>query len=94
MNTPFDEYCKRQQAKWGDKFSPPTGDALIRAYNNGPEFRVQVDNDRGDGKIWGFVRLTSGWRPSFMLMRRVGQHGSSYLLNASDTIYATRWMRS
>ena len=93
--TRFDEYCQRQKARYGERFVPPTGREFIRAFNEAPRLRIKVRSVYGD-KIherWGFVGITSGWwRPAFLLMHRIGQRGSSDLLDpARDTIIAERW---
>jgi hypothetical protein len=42
---------------------------------------------------WGYVGLTTGWRPAFLLMKRRGQVGSSDLLNPQrDKIVNSKWL--
>lgn len=94
--TPFEAYCERQRARYGARFVPPQGTAFIRAFNEAPRLRVKVRSVYGNEihARWGFVGITTGWCPAFILMRRVGQHGSSDLLNpVQDTIIAERWMK-
>src|SRR5262245_31488243 len=95
--TRFEEYCARQQALHGDKFVPPTDPRFIDAYNKGQAYRIKVrtvyPGSDSTWERWGFVSLTTGWQPAFMLMRRSGQHGSSDLLGARDTIVDTNWIR-
>ena len=85
--TRFEDYCARGRAQHGDRFQAPTDMRWINAYNNGRDYRVKVRFSHGEEK-WGFVALTTGWGPSFMLMRREGQHGSSDLLGDRDEIVA------
>jgi hypothetical protein len=87
--TRFEEYCARGRAIHGDRFSAPSGSAWIEAYNQAPNLRIKVRFSYGEEK-WGFVALTAGWRPCFMLMRAVSQRGSSDLLSSEDTIVARR----
>ena len=82
----FEAYCRRQRAQWGEKFVPPTCPALIAAYNKGDRYRIKVDG-MDDRPAWGFVTLTTGWQPSFMLMRTRSQRWSSHLLSERDKIY-------
>ena len=93
----FEDYCIRGRAKHGDKFIPPTGLELIDAYNKAPALRVKVRTTYPSGESferWGYVALTTGWKPSFMLMRRRGQIGSSDLLDERDDIISTRYLWS
>ena len=94
--TRFEQYCARQRARYGAQFVAPTGAALIDAYNKGERYRVNVRTTYPDGAHedrWGYVALTTGWVPSFMLMRRRGQTGSSDLISERDTIIASRWIK-
>ena len=52
---------------------------FVNAFNKGETHRVKVQFPSGE-VIWGFVGVTTGWKPSFLLMRRIGQHGSTLLL--------------
>ena len=87
--TRFEEYCARQQARYGDKFSAPKDSRWIEAYNQAPRLRIKVRFSYGEEK-WGYVALTTGWQPSFMLMRAITQHGSSDLLGDKDQIISRR----
>lgn len=94
----FEEYCARQRTRYGDQFIPPADpdDWLVRCFNNGPTFRVKVRTTYASGETrdrWGYVSLTTGWRPSFMLMARRGQHGSSDLIGATETLIESRWIK-
>lgn len=92
----FEEYCARNAAKHGEKFRAPKIEKFIYAYNLGDKYRVKVRTTYPSGEVferWGFVTLTTGWIPSFMLMRVRGQHGSSDLLDEKDEIVATRWIK-
>lgn len=92
--TRFGDYCARQRRQHGARFRPPTDVRWIEAYNNGERYRVKVRTAYGDHcRIrWGFVALTSGWLPSFMLMRVRGQRGSSDLLDERDEILESKWV--
>lgn len=81
--TRFEEYCQRGRARWGDKFVPPTGTEFINAYNSGTDFRIKVRTKYVTEvyERWGFVGITTGWAPVFLLMHSVRARGSSDTLN-------------
>lgn len=94
--TRFEQTCARLAAKHAPKpFIAPTGDAFIDAFNKGDKFRVKVRRTYESGHVeerWGYVSITGGWQPAFLLMRRRGQHGSSDVLCHLDTIIDTRYL--
>lgn len=94
--TRFEQTCARLATRHaGKKFTPPSGKHLIDAYNRGDTYRVKVRTTYPSGYVeerWGYVTMTGGWTPSFMLMRRRGQLGSSDLLNERDEIVASRYL--
>ncbi len=96
--TRFEEYCKRGVQAHGSKFTPPEGDAFIAAYNKGQDFRIKVftpyvgSQVRGHAR-WGYVGITSGWAPCFLLMHRAGNTGSSDVLDhRQDVIVESKWI--
>jgi hypothetical protein len=104
-DTPFGDACRRLRAMHGERFSPPTGPNLINAYNlahprNGEPgcYRVCIETSYSGGgswRRWGYVSITGGWSPSFMLMGRRGQRGSSDLISEpKDRIVASKWIGS
>ena len=87
--TRFEEYCERKRAEYGDRFVAPTGEQFINAFNRGQAYRIKVRTDYGDGEVrerWGFVGITTGWQPAFLLMRSTRSVGSSDVLCATDRI--------
>jgi hypothetical protein len=93
--TRYQEYCQRQRGRYGDKFVAPKAAQFVAPYNNGDCYRVKVRTTYASGETherWGYVALTTGWRPSFMLMSRRGQHGSSDLIDERDVIVCARWI--
>jgi hypothetical protein len=84
----FDERLERGRRQWGEKFDPAClvgAPDLIRQFNT--DARVEVDV-YGDGEVieCGRVSTTQGWAPSFLLMRRRSDRGSSYLLDKRTKI--------
>lgn len=97
MATRFEEFCKRGEQLHGDKFRPPKGDAFIDAYNKGPNFRIKVRTVYGKGEVeerWGYVGLTTGWVPCFLLMRSTRSRGSSDTLERGrDAVVDCKWIK-
>lgn len=91
----FDDYLQRARARHGERFIPPTDPRFIDAYNKGDKFRIKVRATYPSGHTherWGFVGITTGWAPAFLLMARRGQHGSSDLLCKDDEIIESRYL--
>lgn len=76
-------YLKRQSKKYGDKFDPsnlaPQFAPYLHSWN-----RVTVD--MWDKVRKGYVGVTTGWRPVFLLMHRLTSIGSSNLLNSEHKL--------
>lgn len=90
--TRFETYCQRQRMLYGERFQPPTGQHLIDAYNRDRDYRVQVQLS-DDRMAWGYVSLSTGWQPTFLLMRSTRAIGSSTTLDHIDKIVASHWLR-
>ena len=95
----FTDYCdtKRNQfTNTGHHFdASELAPQFVDAFNGGAGFRVLVDFGYADEKpVWGFVGITTGWKPCFLLMRRRGQIGSSECLNTSHKIIRTKWIKA
>jgi hypothetical protein len=89
----YHDFVQRQKAKHGDMFSEENLNRnFISAYNNGDTFRVLVDLGY-DKPVWGYIGVTTGWKPCFLLMRRRGQHGSSDTINKECKILKTKWIK-
>lgn len=83
----FQEYLNRKYREHGDKFSVvELSGQFIPYYNSGQ--RIIVKNKWGD-ITRGYVGVTTGWKPSFLLMLRSNSMGSSILLSDNDTIIGT-----
>ncbi len=90
-NSNFDQYLKRGEARHGTKFSSVgLAKQFIPYYNSHQRIEVETCYPGGHcERRRGYVAATGGWQPSFMLMGRCGQMGSSDLLHQSDKIVAT-----
>jgi len=75
------------------------GTNIMRDYSNiaqkfsgyyGKDIRIKVGFCDNNGKVYetktGTVSMTTGWKPSLMLMLRRDSHGSSYLLSDKDIL--------
>lgn len=85
----FSEYLERKRREFGSQFDPSDLDRrFVRYFESGE--RISVDFWSG-GPGWtqivrGHVSVTSGWKPSFMLMRTRRSMGSELLLGPRDRI--------
>lgn len=75
----------RFKAVHGTKFTDSGLDPrFIPFYQTGQRIKV---NTMGM-EVTGTVTMTTGWRPSFLLMRRSSDHGSMFILDSSTTLLA------
>jgi hypothetical protein len=94
--TRFEVYCEKKRQQYGDKFVPPKGKDFINAYNMGEDYRVYVRTRYPSGDTisrWGYVGLTTGWQPCFLLMRNSRAFGSSDTLeDGRDVVMDWHWL--
>jgi hypothetical protein len=85
----FTDYIARKRHEYGDKFDPSKLAEQFKLYLHSGE-RITIEFCDSDGKCYetkrGTVGVTTGWRPSFMLMLRSNSIGSSHLLGKNDRI--------
>jgi hypothetical protein len=95
--TKYDDMCTKRRIHYSNQphtFSEQNlNPAFISAYNNGDTFRVKVDFGDGDKPKWGYIGLTTGWQPCFLLMRTRYQMGSSNTINENCNILDSHWLR-
>jgi hypothetical protein len=84
----FDEVMRLAKHQHGDKFVPPeiTYHQLIY-FNDG--CRIEVTSPSGYVRR-GHLGITTGYRPSLLLIPRRGASGSSDLINQTDAV--TAWI--
>jgi hypothetical protein len=73
----FEGFKTRKVEEFGSRFD--ASDLDIRFFQDiagAPNARVKVQFPHGE-IVWGFVSVTTGWKPTFILLRRIGQVGSS-----------------
>lgn len=95
--TRFQQFLARGYQEHGQRFTPPEGDAFIDAYNKGDTYRIKVVtvlDKKTRWERWGYVGITTGWKPAFLLMKRFGQMGSSDTLSpAWDKVVDSKWWK-
>ena len=66
--------------EWGDKFDPSAlAQKFVRFYESGQRIEVKFSPDSEPER--GYVGCTTGWKPSFLLIHRRSDLGSSTLLS-------------
>ena len=91
--TNYESFINRAKSKHGEKFSDENlNSKFISAFNNGDTYRVKVDFGY-DKPVWGYIGITTGWKPCFLLMRRRGQHGSSETINNDSKILDYKFIK-
>lgn len=82
----FRGFCAGKLEQYGDKFCPEAlAPQFIKHKAAGDRRRIKVRFTDGR-EVWGYVGVTTGWVPCFILMRRRGQHGSCDTLSVNDVI--------
>lgn len=83
----YRDYLQMKRTQYGERFSEQDLDPRFQPYYESQE-RIKV---RTCGlELIGRVSVTTGWRPSFMLMRTSRSLGSSWLLGPKDKIIAVQ----
>lgn len=76
-------YLKRQSKKYGDKFDPSNLAPQFAPYlHSGNKITVVI----GDEKMSGYVGVTTGYRPVFLLVKSLKSTGSSDILSFNDRV--------
>ena len=83
----YNELIQRKRREHGEKFDPSGLAEQFKPYfETGQRIRVNF----GYETLTGTVGVTTGWKPAFLLMRRVDSIGSPYLLSGTDKIEAVK----
>lgn len=84
----------RMRAAWGAKgikFTEPAESAYWGYYmSEGKSWRVEVRLKYGE-RIRGYITLTTGWSPAFMLLQKTNSRGSWITLGPDDEIVRAWW---
>ena len=90
----YETTCLNRAAMHGNQFSTVSlNPEFIDAYNKGERFRVLVRLYADAKPQWGYVGMTTGWVPTFLLMRRRGQYGSSDVIGMDVAILNSKWIK-
>ena len=93
MRRNFSEFCESKRKQFGAQFdSTDLATQFARYFETGERIKVAFASSKGETylTLTGTVGVTTGWKPSFLLMRRSSDHGSPYLLGVNDRIVAVR----
>jgi hypothetical protein len=86
----YSDYLARKIEEFGvEKFDPTDLAYQFIPYFNSGE-RVKVSFKGEEQPRFGTIGVTTGWKPSFLLMRRSNQVGSSDLLGKFDKVVAVK----
>ena len=83
MKKHYDEYLVEKQHEYGEKFDPSNLDArFVPFFESGQ--RIEVTYAWGETRR-GYVGVTTGWRPAWLLIHNTRSMGSAYTLD-SDVV--------
>jgi hypothetical protein len=88
----FNDYLARKKKEFGDKFdSSDLNRDFIRAFETGDRVMVSFRDKNGNeiDRKNGIIRVTSGWKPVFLLMKTSRSIGSSDTIGKNDIIVKT-----
>lgn len=91
MRTNYQQAIDRGIARHGRQFDPSClAMQFAEAFNSGA--RIIVETRYTNGEVYqrrGTVGISGGWRPTFLLMHRRSDHGSSDVLGMTDVQVGT-----
>lgn len=80
----WEYYFAKKVSQYGEKFDPSDlSPKFIPYFESGQRIEVNL---HAEGIKRGYVGVTTGWKPSFLLVARRGCAGSSILLTSEDQI--------
>ena len=80
----YKDYISKKYNEYGEQFDESClAQKFIPYFESGE--RIEVKFSHGEVKR-GRIGITTGWKPSFLLMLRRSDHGSSHLLTLNDKI--------
>jgi hypothetical protein len=83
----YQQFTERKQREYSEKFDPSElAPQFVPHYNTGQ--RVIILTKYGETKR-GYIGVTTGWKPCFLLMNNTRSIGSSETLSAADQIIGT-----
>ncbi len=96
--TRYEELISRKRREYGDKFDTSAlAPQFVEAFNKAPDYRVAIPspahNIEEGKKAWGYVGVTTGWKPAFILMRSTRNYGSSVVLDSQTQILGAHFIK-
>jgi len=86
-NRSYEALCNRRRSQYGQQFSAESlAPQFVRFYETGQ--RIIVETKYGE-TLRGYVGVTTGWKPCFLLMHNTRSISSSNTLSADDKIIGT-----
>jgi len=83
----YNEFINHKRREYGEEFDPSDLAEQFKPYfETGQRIKINF----GHEVVTGTVGVTTGWKPAFLLMRRIDSIGSPYLLSESDKIEAVK----
>ena len=84
----FPEFCARKQREYGEKFDPidllSVAGSIRNLYETG--YRVRLSRDNGITFQDGYIGVTTGWKPCFILLWNKRSMGGSYIIGKDDRV--------
>ncbi len=87
MKNNYQQYLNRKRAQYGEKFDPSELSAKFIPYFESQQ-RIEIETSYGE-KQQGYIGITTGWKPIFILVHNARNMGSSNTLSDTDTITRT-----
>jgi hypothetical protein len=84
----FASFIERKRAEYGEKFDPSALEPVFIPYFES-QARIEVVTKYPEGEAYkrrGRVGVTTGWRPTFLLMHRISDVGSGDVLGPNDKV--------
>lgn len=84
----YHDFIERKQREYGERFSDAgLSEQFVSYFQSGQRIKVRMSHGE---ELTGTVGVTTGWVPSFLLMRRSNSHGSIWTLSDRDEIVAVK----
>jgi hypothetical protein len=93
----YADFLARATRTHGDRFTPPLEADRFARYLHDYTVRVTVERVYPSGETWrrtGYIGVTTGWSPAFLLLTRITSRGSSDVLGAGDRIVSVKTRRA
>lgn len=88
----YTDYTQRGRLQHGERFTEiDLAQQFIQWFNTGQRIKVRTTYPSGETfERTGTVGVTTGWKPTFLLMHRSNAHGSWDTLGAKDEVIAVQ----